>query len=106
MMLLFYSHGHTSSVGCIWPSALDDINLNLAKSKGQLTKISELKEFVEKNLVATTDSRLLRATFNLSEIEAEHLSQLVHDNQLHICNDPTCLLCSSFELPSLVGLDR
>ena len=104
LMLLFDSDGKASIVGCIWPSALDEINLNVAESKGQLTKISELKGFVETNLVATTDSRLLRATFNLSEVEAEHLSQLVHDNQLHICNDQTCLLCSSVELPSLETL--
>ena len=101
LMIVFNSSDEASIIGAIWPEGLDDTNMDLAKHNGEITNKRKLIEFVEKNISAMKDSRVLRSSFNLSEDEAKDLSILVHEHQFHVCDAEDCLLCSSCELPSL-----
>ena len=102
LMLVFDKNGVASIIGCLWPEALDDINMDIAEHGGDITKKRELIDFVEKNISSTSDERLLRSSFNLSEEEAKVLSELALECQLHVCDKgEECLSCSSVELPSL-----
>ena len=101
LMLMYDCEGKAFIVGALWPDALNTINLNVALDNGELKEISELREFADRNLAASFDPRLLRAAFNVSEVEAVDLSKLVEKIQLHICEDELCPLCLTVDLPSL-----
>ena len=101
LMVVFNSSDEASIIGAIWPKALDEINIDLAKDNGECANNRKLIEFVEKNISAMKDPRVLRSSFNLSEEHAQELSSLVHEHQFHVCDEETCSSCSSCELPSL-----
>ena len=101
LMLVFDLNGLASILGCIWPVELETINLELAENMGKLEKKSDLIEFIERNVSVSSDERVLRSTFHLSEIEAKRLSDLVKEFQFHLCEERNCQTCSSTELPSL-----
>ena len=91
-ILIFSDEGDSSIVGSLWPRQLDALNLEIAADGKVVDKLSVLK-FVDQNFSASTDIRILKSTFNLSDKEASNLSALVLENQHDITSDP--------ELPSL-----
>ena len=99
--LIFDSSGKASIVGCIWPAALDKVNLDFAMNTGRLTKKNELKECVERSISTSSDPRLLRSSFHLSEVEANEVSILVKEHQFHICDFNDCSTCTDCDLPSV-----
>ena len=100
-MLMYDSEGKAMIIGAIWPNVLKTINTNVALDNGELKMISELKEFTDRNVSASFDPRQLRASFNMSEVDAKDLAKLVEETQHHICDDESCSLCSIVDLPSL-----
>ena len=101
LLLIFSTSGEASIVGTIWPKVLEEVNEKFAINKGVPTMIQELQEFVERSLSTTTDARLLRSRFHLSEAEATEVSSLAQEHQFHICDSKECSPCSSADLPSL-----
>ena len=100
-MLVFDLDGNAKLVGLIWPSELEEINVDIASNNGKLNLKTELISFIEKNISVSSDPRILRSVLNISEKESQELSELVKEYQTHICDDVLCDLCSSPELPSL-----
>ena len=103
LMLVFNLAGQASIIGCIWPDALEEINLDLAENDGDMTMTDKFIEFVSQNISSTSDQRVLRSSFKLSEKEAKAVSELVQQHQFHVCDAEVndCSLCSSADLPSL-----
>ena len=92
-LLCFKEDGHSSILGCFWPQELNAVNMNIASTSGKLSAKAASLKFVEQNLCASSDARILRSTFNLSEREAESLLSKVFKNQHDLGFEP--------ELPSL-----
>jgi hypothetical protein len=101
LLLIFSASGEASIVGTIWPKVLEEINQKFAQNNGVPTMINELKEFVERSLSTTSDARLLRSRFHLSETEATEDSSLAQEHQFHLCDLQECPACTSVDLPSL-----
>ena len=98
IMLAFDKMGKASLVGCLWPKALDEFNQVVADNNGDIKVDGALIEFVERNISASCDPRLLRSTFNLSPLESKRLAALVLEKQF---NDDDIERASYTELPSL-----
>ena len=98
IMLTFDKMGKASLVGCIWPKALDEFNQVVADNNGVIKVDGALIEFVERNISASSDPRLLRSTFNLSPLESKRLAALVLEKQF---DDDDIDRASYIELPSL-----
>ena len=85
-ILVFDVEGNSSIIGCIWPKQLDAVNIDIANNGGRLTDKEPLLKYVEQNFSASSDARLLRTIFTLSEKEAKDLSMNVmkyqHDENI------------------------
>lgn len=101
-LLVFDSSGQASIVGCLWPTALTNLNLDVVEND-DLEIEGNIITFVERNLSATSDARVLRSCFKLSEVEAQSLADVVKEQQVHECGNEReeCSICSSLDLPSL-----
>ena len=94
ILLAFDLNGQARLVGVTWPTELEKMNLDIAQNKGKLTQRAELLAFMDRNISVSSDARILRSVYNISETEAKELSALVKKHQVHMYDD-------SPELPSL-----
>ena len=92
-VLSFKENGQSTIIGCFWPRVLDAVNIDIASTSGKLCDKAAILKFLGQNLSVSSDARILRSTFNLSEREAENLSLKVWKNQYDLRVEP--------ELPSL-----
>ena len=101
LLLIFDTRGQASIVGCIWPRALEEINFELAQQHDEIGKQVELVQFVERNISTSTDPRLIRSDFSLSDEEANTLGKLVEEQQVNICEFEDDDEFETSDLPSL-----
>ena len=104
LQLCFDKKGEARIIGIIWPDSLEDLNVVFAKSAGQSVNKELLISHVERNISVSSNARILRHQFQISELEAEALSKLVNNNQIHMCGEESCVQCSHPELPALQTL--
>ena len=102
-MITFDVSGNASFVGLIWPVKLDEVNVEVA-SKEEISDEKMLTSFIDGAISASSDARVLRSTFKISEMEAEDLVQKARDHQIHLCSSAECQRCRNPEVPSLVTL--
>ena len=104
LYLSFDDRGKASILGCFWPHDLKDVNENIALTNGDLSVYEEeLVRFIDQNISCSGDPRFLRTRFNISESEANDLSDIVLSKQFHkICTEiETCEYCSCPPFPSM-----
>ena len=102
-MIKFDVSGDASFFGLIWPVQLDELNLEVA-AQGKISDEKVLTSFIDGAISVSSDARVLRSTFKISEMEADDLAQDVRDHQIHLCSSSECQRCWNPELPSLVTL--
>ena len=102
-MIKFDTSGSASLVGLIWPEQLDACNLEVAV-QGGISDGKFLTNFIDRAVSASSDARVLRSIFKVSDVEAEDLAQAVRDNQIHLCSSEDCEQCLKPSFPSLVTL--
>ena len=104
-VISFKSDGSVIMEGFIWPNCFRDHNLiefDKDISKEQESEIrSETVKLVSSCISSSTNIRVLKAQFNLSDNEATSLLKLVEAYQTHICEYDECERCRNPPLPSL-----
>ena len=79
--LVFDLEGRASMLGVIWPKELEAINLDFSQNGENITLKDEMLKFIDRNICASCDPRMLRSALNVSECEANLLSALVKKHQ-------------------------
>ena len=79
--LVFDLEGKASMLGVIWPKELEAINLDFSQNGENITLKDEMLKFIDRNICASCDPRMLRSALNVSECEANLLSALVKKHQ-------------------------
>ena len=97
--------GQVIMEGLIWPLCFEDLNLvpyDETITEAQKEELrSEALEVIRKNISSSSNVRVIKSQFNLSEAEANTLHQLVKDHQIHVCKEDDCERCHNAPLPSL-----
>ena len=104
-IISFKRDGSVVMEGFIWPNCLRDhnlINFDKTLSKEQITEIrNDTIKKVSSCISSSTNIRVIKAQFNLSDSEASGLLNLVDAHQTHICGSEDCDRCRNPPLPSL-----
>ena len=90
--------------GFIWPNKLEELNIQFANypivELDQDVVIQSLN-YVDTTLTCSTDTEHLMEYFNLSQMDADHVSALAQEYQFHYCHASDCNKCQEAALPSL-----
>lgn len=100
--------GQVVMEGLIWPTCFHDYNL-LEYEKGLSNeKIDEIRtealEILRKHISSSSNMRILRSQFNMTESEATKIAEKVEKYQIHCCQSDDCSRCLNAPLPSLQNL--
>ena len=101
----FDEKGQVVMEGLTWPICFQNVNLvplNNTITEEQRQEIkSEVLEVIRKNLSSSSNLRIIKSQFGLTEGEANTLHQLVENHQIHVCKEDDCEKCRNAPLPSL-----
>ena len=91
--------------GLIWPICFQDLNVvpfDKTITEEQKEELrSEALDVIRKNISSSSNVRVIKSQFNLTEAEANTLHQLIKDHQIHVCKEDDCERCQNAPLPSL-----
>ena len=99
------TEGQVIMEGFIWPTCFRDYNL-LEYEKGlSYEKIDEIRtealEILRKHISSSSNIRILKSQFNMTETEAKKIAEKVEKYQIHCCQSEDCTRCRNAPLPSL-----
>ena len=91
--------------GLTWPLCFHDINLvpfdqSITDEKREELK-AEVLDVIRKSMSSSSNVRIIKSQFSLSEAEANSLHELVQKHQIHVCKSDDCNRCRKAPLPSL-----
>ena len=91
--------------GLIWPLCFRELNLvkfDNSINEEEAAKIkSEVLDTIRRQISTSSNIRVIRSQFNLSESEAKSLFSLIEKHQIHLCKLDECDRCQNIPLPSL-----
>ena len=102
--LEFQQDGFINIRGYIWPTSLEELNVNFSTypSKPIVPELKKkLLNYVNSILTSSTDPVTLQSQFDLSKSDSIKVSDLANSHQFHHCKDSNCSRCASPALPSL-----
>lgn len=105
LQLFFKFDGTIDIRGLIWLKSMEDVNVQFAKYPTvplEKNSIIDCINNLDSVLSATSDEKILRKKFNISEVQSKKLSDLVNLHQFHYCGkDKRCQNCRKPKLPVL-----
>ena len=97
--------GQVIMEGLVWPLCFKDYNLMHYEKGITSVKINEIRtealDILRRQISSSSNMRIIRSQFNITEPEAIKIAHLVEKYQLHFCQSEECIRCQSAPLPSL-----
>ena len=101
----FDKEGQVIMEGLIWPKCFRDYNLvpyDVTISEEQKEEMKgRVLDDLRRHTSSSSNIRIIKSQFNLSQTEAYSLSKLVEKHQVHLCKEDDCDRCKNAPLPSL-----
>ena len=106
--LYFKSDGTIEIKGIVWLKVMEKLNLQFSKYPKvslEVESVSEATNHLDFVFSATSDKETFIRKYNMSEIQAQELSDLVSEHQFHFCGKSNkCQDCRKPKLPLLKTL--